>query len=191
MTTTPTAEFSRPIAVESLEDCGIEISVEADVTECARLAERFGLVAIDRLAGDVRLTPEEGGALIRLDGRFEAEVVQTCVVTLEPLPVRVEESFTRRYSTAAEPDEATEVHLVLDAEEPPDPVEDGCIDVGEAIAEQLALSLDPFPRKPGISFADYSSRAGGGDADSGAKAADSGAAEGPFAALARLRDKLK
>lgn len=191
MTTTLPTEFSRLIAVESLDQSGVALTVEADATERARLAQRFGLVAIDSLTGAVRLAPEEGGAVFGLDGNFKADVRQTCVVTLEELPVHVEGSFERRYSALAETEEAPEEYLGLDADEPPDPVVDGHIDVGEAIAEEIALSLDPFPRKPGISFADYSSGPDGAAGGSGAEAENPRAAEGPFAALRRLKDRLK
>lgn len=191
MTTPPTPEFSRPLAVESLENDGATLSVEANAEERARLAERFGLIGIDSLKAEVWVAPEPGGELFRMDGAFTADVTQTCVVTLEALPAHVEDSFVRLYSTAADADDPVDEHLDLDAEDPPDPVEGGHIDVGEAIAEQLALSLDPFPRKPGISFTDYSPDPTGGSADSVAGAAESGAADGPFAALARLKDRLK
>ncbi len=53
------------------------------------------------------------------------------------------------------------------------------IDLGEAVAETLALSLDPFPRSAG---ADEALKAAGVKSEEEA---------GPFAALAGLRDKLK
>lgn len=191
MTTTPKPEFSRPVAIDSLDEGSVASTVEADATERARLAERFGLVAIDSLTGKVRMTPEEGGVMFRLDGSITADVRQTCVVTLEELPVHVEGSFERQYSALAEPEDAREEYLDLDAEEPPDPVVDGHIDVGEAIAEELALSLDPFPRKPGISFTDYLFVPDGTAADSGSGAANPRTAAGPFAALQRLKNRLK
>jgi len=192
MTTPPTPEFSRRIAVESVGEGGIALTVEADAAERSRLAERFGLVAIDGLTGEVRVTSQENGAIFRLDGRFTADVRQSCVVTLEELTVHVEESFERLYSARAQPeDETLDPYFDRDAEEPPDPVIDGQIDVGEAIAEELALSLDPFPRKPGISFTDYSSGPGGAGGAASRGSANRGAAAGPFAALRRLKDKLK
>ncbi|MGH6661071.1 MAG: hypothetical protein ACREB6_06005, partial [Rhodospirillales bacterium] len=114
MTTPPKPEFSRPVAVESLDDGGVALTVEADATERARLAERFGLVAIDSLTGKVRVTPEEDGTMFRLDGSFTADVRQTCVVTLEELPVHVENSFERQYSALVEAEEAREECLDLD-----------------------------------------------------------------------------
>ena len=55
------------------------------------------------------------------------------------------------------------------------------IDVGEAVAETLALSLDPWPRSPD---ADAILR------EAGVKAEEE-EEKGPFAALASLKDKLK
>lgn len=189
--TMPPPEFSRLVAVEALDESDVMLTVEADAAERARLAKRFGLVAVGRLTGTVRVAPEEGGAVFRVAGSFLADVVQACVVTLEELPVHVEDSFERRYSALAEPEAAREEYLELDAEEPLDPVVDGHIDVGEAIAEELALSLDPFPRKPGISFTEYSSGPDGAGGVSGAATGNAAAAEGPFAALRRLKDRLK
>lgn len=194
--TMPTPEFSRVAEVSTIDEGGIRLAIEADADERARLARRFGLVGIDTLTADVSLTPEEGGRLIRLAGTFTADVIQTCVVTLEALHNHLEAPIDRLYTTdpAAAPDEPIyeEQHLDLDAAEPPDPAPDGRVDVGEAVAEELALALDPFPRKPGISFQDY---AVGPDrpavAAKGGKAKDSKPGGGPFAALAKLRDKLK
>lgn len=68
--------------------------------------------------------------------------------------------------------------IAPDAEDPPEPLTDGAVDAGEAIAEQLALELDPFPRAPGAVFKGFSSPREGDDRSGG-----------PFAALARLRAK--
>lgn len=145
-------EFSRMVRVDQIPAAGITMDLVAKPAELAALAERFGVQSIDRLEANVRLKAMAGGALIRLDGSFSAEVVQTCVVTLEPVPARVEEDFSLTYG-APEPEEpGEEIELSLDEEDPPDPIVDGGIDVGEAVAEHVALALDPFPRKPGIAF---------------------------------------
>ena len=49
-------------------------------------------------------------------------------------------------------DDKDEVDLSLDEEDPPDPIVGGIIDIGEAVAEHLALALEPFPRAPGAEF---------------------------------------
>lgn len=150
MTTTPTPEFSRVVRIDQIPAAGLKLNLEAGPDECAALARRFGLQAVESLSAHVVLKAVAGGAIIRLDGSLAAKVVQTCVVSLEPVPAEVAESFTMTYG-AAEPEE-DEVELSMDDEDPPDPIVDGTVDAGEAVAEHLALALDPFPRKPGISF---------------------------------------
>lgn len=82
-----------------------------------------------------------------MKGRVTAHAVQTCGLTLEPLPVDVDRRFSIQLVEAA-PQETDEIEVTLD-EEDADLIEDGKIDLGQYAVEQLALSLDPFPRKPG------------------------------------------
>ena len=189
-------EFSRIVEISAIDEGGLSMAVEADAAERGRLARRFGLVDVGGLAAAIRLAPEEGGRLVRLAGTLTADVTQTCVVTLGSLPNHVEATLDRVYATVptarAEESATAEENFDPDAGDVPDPVVDGRIDVGEAVAEELALSLDPFPRKPGITFQDHAAREGlPGVAAEGGKDRNSGHGGGPFAALAKLRDKLK
>ena len=190
--TMPTVEFSRPVPLHSIGDNGTEIRIEADAAERARLSERFGILGLDSLSAELRLTAEEGRTLIRLEGTLVAEVIQACVVTLEPLKSRIEGPLERLYTTAeeSEPEPAGE-DFDVDAEEPPEPIADKKIDVGEAVSEQLALELPPFPRKPGIDFADYSAGPENSDVSSDGGEASTQDSGGPFTALEKLRKKLK
>ena len=182
MTQRPSPEFSLTVPAESLEDGETVIDLEADADERAALARRFGLLALDSLTAKVGLTPVDGG-LVRVHGALAAEVTQACVVTLEPVTTRVEASFERLYGATA-PEEAGGLITDADTEESPEPFTDGAVDVGEAVAEHLALELDPFPRAPGAAFDGFSSRSKSVGAD------DTGDA-GPFAVLARLKEKPK
>ncbi len=182
MTQRPAPEFSRAVPVESLEDGETVIDIEADTDERAALARRFGLLALDSLTAKVGLTPVDAG-LVRVHGALAAEVTQACVVTLKPVTTRVEASFERLYGADA-PGEADGVITDADTKESPEPFTDGTVDVGEAVAEQLALELDPFPRAPGVAFNGFSSASKSvGDDDTGDA--------GPFAVLARLKEKSK
>jgi uncharacterized metal-binding protein YceD (DUF177 family) len=144
-----TPEFSRPVAVEGL--VRKDLFVEADPDERAALARRFAIVAVDRLEAEVCLERQGGGQMIRLSGRLRADVVQICVVSLEPVAGHLEEDFEMTFAHERQP-EAADVVVDLDDPDPPDPIEDGRVDIGEAVAEQLALILDPFPRAPGARF---------------------------------------
>ena len=157
-------EFSRPLHLGSVGPDGRRDVLEADEAERAALARRFGIPAVESLRAELRLRPEADGA-VRAEGRLAADVVQNCVVTLEPVAQRVEEAVALRLLPAGveprdEPDEPDDI-----------PSDGGVVDLGEAVAEQLALALDPYPRAPGAALP--------------AEAND--AADHPLAALARLR----
>lgn len=169
-------EFSRPVRIDTLGETPRALSIEADEAERTALARRFGLIAVDRLAADLALT--RIGAEIRLRGALSADVVQACVATGEPVPAQVEAPFEiifRPHPDPAGPDAEVE----LDENELDVVFYDGgAVDVGEAVAESLSLSLDPWPRAP--------------DAEAALKAAGVLGEEeaGPFGALAGLRDRL-
>lgn len=139
------AEFSRPISPSQLGERGLTLELEADAAERGRLAARYGLVELGALSAAVRLQWVRGGKLLKLTGRLHAEVVQTCVVTLEPVHNRIDEDFEVLYRPAgAAPEEAGGPE---DAEV--EPLEADSLDVAEAVAVELSLALDPYPRKPG------------------------------------------
>ena len=85
-----------------------------------------------------------------MKGRVVAHAVQTCGLTLEPLPVDVDRHFSIQLAEAA-PEQTDEIEITLE-EDGADLIEDGKIDLGQYAVEQLVLSLDPFPRKPGAAF---------------------------------------
>lgn len=178
---TPIApEFSRIVRVDRISASGMALDIEAKPAERAALAERFGIPSIDTLRAELTLRVLAGGALVRVTGHIRAEVVQTCVVTLEPVPQSVDEGFVLSFGRESDEDMGAEIELSLDEEDPPDPIVDGAIDVGEAVAEHLALALDPFPRKPGIVFE-------GSEEEGGGEVAEPEEKPNPFAVLAELR----
>lgn len=195
MTDQEIIEFSRPISPEDLGEQGRTISIDADRSECERLAGRLSLDDLTSLSADIRLTPQDGGKVIRLEGALKAEITQTCVVTLEPIKTSIETVLDRLYDTGLESlTEDNEESIDFEAEDPPDPLSDGKIDIGEAVAEQLALEINPFPRKPGISFADYSKKPDGANTvlkRAGEVENKTVSGTGPFAGLAELKKKLK
>lgn len=150
MSGAPLPEFSRPVAVDRIgkgDDRPVRIA--ADDAERAALATRFGLARLDRLEADYALAVVAGGWTAT--GMLTADVVQACVATGDDVPARIEAPFTIRFVledslASADPDE--EVELDDDALDVMT-AENGRIDMGEAVAQTLALELDPFPRSPG------------------------------------------
>ncbi len=169
----PPPEFSRPVDVRQAE--GKHMQLTANPQECAALARRFGLVRIERLAAELVLSRVENGAEGR--GQLKAAIVQTCAVSGEDLPVKIDEPIFFRFVSAEgelRPDEEVEISL-----DDCDEIEFSgtMIDVGEAVAQSLALAIDPFAVGPN---AEQVRRKAG--------LLDEGAA-GPFAALAALKGK--
>ena len=169
-------EFSRLIEVDQIGTAGVSLEVTAEPAEREALARRFDLVGLDRLTASVTVSPLSR-RLYRVDGSFEAEVVQSCVVTLEPVPVELAETFSALFGEGGPG--AAALFAGHDRDDVPEPIEGGAIDIGETVAQHLALALDPYPRKPGASLPQQYSAAGEG-----------GAGEGrgnPFTALGSLK----
>ncbi|HET6224263.1 MAG TPA: DUF177 domain-containing protein, partial [Dongiaceae bacterium] len=101
--------------------------IAANAAECAALAERFGLLSLDRLTASLGLVRRRSG-LIEVHGRFEADLVQACVVTLEPVPAQLAAAFTVSFGVAPEAsgaDEGGEVVVSVEGEDPPEAIVEG------------------------------------------------------------------
>jgi uncharacterized metal-binding protein YceD (DUF177 family) len=174
-----TPEFSRLIAIDRVPPEGTTEQISATEDERHALAERFGLIAIHQLSALLQLeTWRRGG--IKVTGRLDAHIEQTCVVTLEPFEETLKEDLTRFFAGENAPGPRPVVHSVVSLEEDePDVISGSSIDLGELVAESLGLALDPYPRKPGAEFA------------SSAISGEKGKSQSPFAALKALKPKPK
>lgn len=163
----PVTEFARPVLLDQITERERVMEVSAGEAERRALAERFGLVDLKRLEATVRLS--RSGVFYRIEADWQADVVQTCVVTLEPIENHLSDRLVERYGPTDR--EATELDLDPETEDPEE-IEGGAIDVGEAVAQALSLALDPYPRKPGVKLGISGENKG---------------EEGPFAALSKLK----
>jgi len=147
-----TPEFSRLVAVDRVRIEGTIERLEADAEERAALAKRFGLVAVHELSAVLKLEPWRRGGL-KIMGRLQARVEQTCVVTLDSFEATVGDEVVRFFSGHNAPGATPVVHSVESLEEDePDVISGGSVDLGELVAEALGLVLDPYPRKPDVEF---------------------------------------
>lgn len=165
-------EFPRPFAVGRLAQGARTVAIEATAAELTALATRFAIAAIDRLDASLEIALLHGG-IVRVRGSYRAAVVQTCVVTLEPVPAIIEESVEMIFSPVENPADGAPVTVTWGEDDPPEPIRDGGIDLGEAIAQRLAVALDPYPRALDAGLPEDSPNQAAGDM--------------PFAALRRLK----
>lgn len=166
--------FAHAVRLERIRD-GERLDLAADEAERAAIAKRLRLGRIDRL--DAHATLLRDGPTVRAQGRLMAAVEQSCVITGDPVPARVDEAFDILF--LPEPDDVRPDEEIELKPDDCDVVfyEGAAIDLGSAIADTLALSLDPYPRS----------------ADTEAALKEAGvmteAEASPFAVLARLKGK--
>jgi uncharacterized metal-binding protein YceD (DUF177 family) len=143
--------FSRPVAVASVPPAGDVRRFEANEAERAAIASAFRLASVERFVVDVRMSADGQGGLT-LQGAFDSDLHPVCVVTLEAFPQSLREPFTLRFVAPSLARTRTDEDFDLDSDDPPETVENGVVDIGEAALEFFALALDPYPRKPGAEF---------------------------------------
>jgi uncharacterized metal-binding protein YceD (DUF177 family) len=132
-------EFSRPHRLGSGRR---HLELEASAEERDALARRFGILGIGELRAALDFAPEAGG-VTRARGYLRAAVEQECVATGEPVPQQVDAPLDLRILPEGTPPGD-------DDPDSPDEIESAgdVVDLGEVVAEQLALALDPYPRLP-------------------------------------------
>lgn len=144
MTDMPSPEFSRLVKLDAIGEKGSPVEIAADADERAALARRFALEAIERLTANYAITREEGCLMAR--GRLTADIVQSCIATGAPVPESLDEPFVIRFEREDQ-SRAPDAEIEL-SEQDCDIVffSGDRIDMGEAIAETLALAMNPYPR---------------------------------------------
>ncbi len=168
-----TDRFAHQLRLDQIRD-GDRLELVGDEAERAAVATRLALPGIDRFEAHATLS-RAAGELVRASGRLVAIVEQSCVVTGEPVPAHIDEHFELVFMPAPRAGGADE-EIELGEADCDVIFHDGAtIDLGTAVADTLALSLDPYPRSAG---------AEGALREAGILTAEQAS---PFAALAQLK----
>ena len=145
-------EFSRRYSLDSIGSDVRTVTITANAEECASLARRFALIALDTLNATATLAAGAEG--IESRGVMHAIVVQACVVTGDPVSAVIEERFALRFHDPKPIiDRETGSEEIIDLIEGDCDlafIDSGAVDLGEAVAQTLGLALDPFPRSAGV-----------------------------------------
>jgi len=164
--------WSISVRLDEIPETGLHLDLEADAPTRAAVAAAAAVNEVPRLAASFDLA-RHGREGMHVVGTVFAQVVQTCVVTLDPVENEIEEGIDIVFAAPTALGPAThEVNLGAEAVEPPETLIDGVADLGAVATEFLMLAIDPYPRKPGAVFEPPQ------NADAGSH---------PFAALAALR----
>lgn len=150
-----TNEFSRVFKRIDLTRSSGKETIVATADECAAVARRLGLVAINELSACLEISPWRRNGII-VSGTLRAVIVQTCVVSLEDFAETVEEQLSTRFTDENDPiltrtvDQPSDVVIDPLDEDPPEILIDDGADLGELVVEHLAVALPSHPRRPGV-----------------------------------------
>lgn len=137
--------LSRIVGAADIGDADEAYDIDATAAECAAIARQFKIPRIGSLSGRFLLQPDRQGRILATL-HLTARVTRTCVVSLEEFETRIDEETPLVFIPA------DQIAPFDDDPESPDeiPFDGIAIDLGVALTEQLALSLDPYPRKPDV-----------------------------------------
>ena len=186
--------FVLPFDLATLSENGADVKLAPTEAERKQIANWLGVNAVENLAGLVRLSRHAKDSY-GYEASFEADVVQACVVTLEPVPAHLSGAFQRAFQVVsrnapkrrdrgpgsekstgpfAEPSGGGGEISLSEADDP-DVLDSSMLDLAGPLLEELSLALDPYPRAPGAKFE--------------VPAVGDPPAESPFAVLQGLKDK--
>ncbi len=167
------APIRHMVDLGKLSLAGSRAAVSAKGDERAALARWLEVEAVNAFNAAVTLR-RVSQAQFALEGDIAAEIVQNCVVTLEPMTTRIERHFVRElHYTPRVHVEGGILTLSAGDEDVPEEIDHLDYDLAVPVLEELVLAIDPYPRKDGTSFAPPQ------------KPDD--APESPFAVLKRLK----
>lgn len=184
-------EWSHLIDADDVESAPLQLSIHPDEEQKQALVARLGVLGIEALDAD--LTLKRNNIIVHVQGQLRAQIVQKCVVSLEPVKTHIEERFEGWFvdpeqavsiSKARREKEAKKNHAempIVEEHEDPEPIIDGKIDVGELATQYLCLAIDPYPHAQGVEYE---------HGDDTAQAEPSITRKNPFAALKEWKDKL-
>jgi uncharacterized metal-binding protein YceD (DUF177 family) len=170
--------FSHSYNLARLGQAGDEIVLTPDADQRAAIAAWSEVLSLERFEARFRLSTT-APTQFKLDCELTVEVTQACVVTLEPVPARIEHRFSRELHFTGQSRRKTGSEslgdLVIGAEEDegPETIESLHYDLAGPALEEYVLALEPYPRCPGVEFAP--------------KSTDSERPTNPFAVLKGLK----
>ncbi len=184
-------EWSYFYPAEEVDEKVTRVEISPSDDEKQALCNRLGLTDIKSLRADLTLQRNQISKVVHIIGHVVADVVQKCVVTMDPVDAHIDDSFEAWY---AEPSQAVsfakakrermspkeqEEQPMLEEYDDPEPIEGGKIDLGELVSQHFSLFLDPYPRKEGLAY----------DAGDQLEEAPEGTYDNPFAALKEWKEK--
>jgi hypothetical protein len=147
------APFSSIYDLRDLSEAGAEVMLAANAQQRAQLAQWAGVDAVERFEARVTLHRRPGNRFA-YDATLSADVLQSCVVTLDPVRSHIRLAIERALQLTKLPASAhIEQHEVAPAaDEGPEEIHNVQYDIAGPVLEEFVLGIDPYPRAPGVVF---------------------------------------
>ncbi|HNQ92100.1 MAG TPA: DUF177 domain-containing protein [Alphaproteobacteria bacterium] len=155
-------EWSHSVRADSVPEGGQWVKLAANENECEAIAKRLGVKSLDRLEAKLHLVPQNSGHILEVDGHLSADVVQECVVTLQPVESHIEDDFAAWYAdyeraasfTKAQHEQKARMESeelpIMEEKDDPEPMSEGAIDVAELVIQYLSLAINPYPKSDSV-----------------------------------------
>lgn len=158
-----------------LTPAGTTVTVEPKPGDLPRIATWAGVAAVEKFKGIVSLR-RISTSRFGFEADLSADIVQACVVTLEPVAAHIERHVERElHYVPRAPVEEGELTLAAGDDDVPETITSLEYDLAGPLLEEFALAIDPYPRKAGAAFA--------------APVETEEVPESPFAVLKSLKDR--
>ena len=140
---------ARLINVERLGREPMSFDIQASEAECEAMAKSLDILGLSAVEASGSLVRQSKNGQVTLTGRLRATAVQACVVSLDPVEQAIDEEFTVFYTFDPEDLKVEDLDKVVGLEEPdpPELIVGGRIDLLAMVSEQIALALEPYPRR--------------------------------------------
>jgi uncharacterized metal-binding protein YceD (DUF177 family) len=150
--------FAHSYNLARLGNAGDTVRFVADAVQLEAIARWAGILSLEKFETEVeikKLAANRFGLAFHLT----ASITQSCIVTLEPVASQMDRRFARelvfvgasRHRDTA--DSVPDLVLDTDQEEGPEEIDSLHFDLAAPVLEEFVLSLDPYPRRPGVEFA--------------------------------------
>lgn len=174
----PQPPLERRYDLNRLSEAGYETSITANERDRAKIAEWADVATVKCFEGRITLKRMSPTRFLYA-AHLQADIIQTCAVTLEPIESNISMEFTRILHLVSHvkrfPEPASlELTPAAGDDEVPEEIDDPHFDLAAPLLEEFLLAVDPYPRAEGVAFETPTE--------------DEDKPESPFAVLTRLKE---
>jgi hypothetical protein len=153
MTTAP--PISRTFDLNRLSEAGYETTIEPGPEDRKELAKWADVVAVNRFMGRLLLRRLASNRFA-YEAHLEADIVQECTVSLEPVLSNIAMDFTRELHLVPHVKKVVDISGELSSAagdaDVPEEIDNPRFDIAAPVLEEFLLAIDPYPKAPGASL---------------------------------------